>query len=411
MAGATEFRQVSSRKRLYADLGAIRVVVENPSVRFDVSGKGAVLTPEALRPLWHIVPRATSSRVPFEDQLSSPQGLSSTHLVRNVFATGPVEPLRLRVRCTNGDTNSQRLRLRLQSPSEDVPIWVRWVSTDYVFDEYEGGEWGSGREGSTQDGWFLLNLPPGIAREVTLEIDESLLEGKHLGFYDLRLTIECSSTKGTITESRDVQVELRHPEAAFLDMLPSIYRSSLPLRSDVEDSSRAAPGFLPEDSPFFERYLRSFQDIWDPFQALIDRLDTLFGAFSTPPAYLLWLGAWVFAPNEEDWPEMKRRQIVAEAVELFRWRGTRRGLSRFLQLYTGVVPRIDDLPVTGMVLSPTTLLGNSQKLGSIPAHVFTVTIQNVSGADWSELAIRRIIEFEKPAHTSYILNISNRLSP
>ncbi|TXS42890.1 phage tail protein, partial [Streptomyces sp. OR43] len=52
--------------------------------------------------------------------------------------------------------------------------------------------------------------------------------------------------------------------------------------------------------------------------------------------------SWVGADLDPAWPVDLRRAVVARAVELHRWRGTRRGLAEHLRLCFGVEADIHD---------------------------------------------------------------------
>ena len=43
-----------------------------------------------------------------------------------------------------------------------------------------------------------------------------------------------------------------------------------------------------------------------------------------------------------DWPEAQKRALIKRAVDLYRIRGTRRGLALFLKLFTGHEPDIEE---------------------------------------------------------------------
>jgi phage tail-like protein len=149
--------------------------------------------------------------------------------------------------------------------------------------------------------------------------------------------------------------------------------------------------------------------MYEPLQRTLDQLDQLYGPFSTPSDFLLWLAAWVIMPLDENWPEMRRRKLIAEAVHLYRWRGTKKGLSRYLEIYCGVKPDINDQPVEGMRLGPEAKLGSKATvLGDVPPHTFVVTIALPENSKVNEQTIHDIIRYEKPAHTAYALRISRR---
>jgi hypothetical protein len=108
---------------------------------------------------------------------------------------------------------------------------------------------------------------------------------------------------------------------------------------------------------------------------------------------------------------MQRRRLIKEAVELWRWRGTKRGLSRYIEIYTGVKPDIHDVPVRGMRLGPNTKMGHADtKLGDVPAHTFVVSIAVPDPTKINEQIVHDIIAWEKPAHTAYSLRILGRTS-
>ena len=84
-------------------------------------------------------------------------------------------------------------------------------------------------------------------------------------------------------------------------------------------------------------------------------------------------------------PEDRRRDVVKAAPELFRWRGTRRGLAHFLRLYTGVEPEI---------LEPSLReIANDR----MRAFRFTVRVRAPRGSGLSRQLVQSIIEAEKPA--------------
>ncbi len=60
----------------------------------------------------------------------------------------------------------------------------------------------------------------------------------------------------------------------------------------------------------------------------------------SPTGFLDWLAGWTAFTLDLDWPETQRRALVKRAVDLYRIRGTKRGLSLFLKLFTGHEPEI-----------------------------------------------------------------------
>jgi phage tail-like protein len=152
--------------------------------------------------------------------------------------------------------------------------------------------------------------------------------------------------------------------------------------------SRFLIRYLPEAywTDFMECFLGLFESILLPIEWNIDNFD-LFLAPSTSPAFFLpWLEAWFSLDPDATWNESQRRQLLAEAHHIYAMRGTRWALSRVLEIYTGQKPVIND---TGKDLQP---------------HTFTVRLTGRQ-LKASRKFIQKIIEDNKPAHTTYTLEI------
>ena len=169
------------------------------------------------------------------------------------------------------------------------------------------------------------------------------------------------------------------------------------------------PAFYREDD-FTGRFLSIFEDILTPIEGIVDNLAFYFDPGTTPQAFLPWLAFWVGLVLDERWPEARRRQLIKSVVELYRWRGTKQGLSEYLRIYTGVVPQV-------LEHTPVIQLGTNTNSGTIEtrgteyeAHCFTVILEVPDVSTIDADIVRSIIESEKPAHTTYILQINGRKS-
>lgn len=84
------------------------------------------------------------------------------------------------------------------------------------------------------------------------------------------------------------------------------------------------------------QFLLPFEAVFDEFDAVLAAIDRYFAPELAPANdFLPWLASWVALTLDEEWEEDKRRRLISEAVELYRWRGTARGIKRYLALYTG----------------------------------------------------------------------------
>src|SRR5215211_4399132 len=176
----------------------------------------------------------------------------------------------------------------------------------------------------------------------------------------------------------------------YLENLPAIYR-----RSDAVGRN------LVRDLCFvFEHMFDSVEvnltDGWrfyDPHVAPLDFLD--------------WLAGWSAFTLDLDWPEPEKRALIKRAVDLYRIRGTKRGLMLFLKLFTGHEPEIQEntWPFKGFrVEGEGAEEGARISLDSVVlppvdlAHCFVVTMPLKFDEVTPELVIRihQIIQMEKP---------------
>lgn len=147
------------------------------------------------------------------------------------------------------------------------------------------------------------------------------------------------------------------------------------------------PGVFSEDE-MLGRFLLIPESINAPIEWLIDNFDMFLDARYTPPDWLQWFGSWfdVFIPATL--PVERQRKIVQELPTLFLYRGTRKSLARHLELVFGVEPTIQeprDAPATFAV---------------------TLALNDAERLEINQQIAERIIESQRPAHTSYTLTIT-----
>ncbi len=170
----------------------------------------------------------------------------------------------------------------------------------------------------------------------------------------------------------------------------SIYPLSTPLPAIHENGSSRLLAYLPSiyaDNPFLGLFLMIFDSTWLPLELQIDQLYAYFDPRLTPSEFLPWLSTWVDLVLDENWPEARRRDLTLHATDLYRRRGTAGALRDYLRIYMNAEPEIaEDGPA-----------GN-------PFH-FTVIFRVPDPSAIDRDRIKRIIEEEKPAHTTYTLQV------
>jgi phage tail-like protein len=134
------------------------------------------------------------------------------------------------------------------------------------------------------------------------------------------------------------------------------------------------------------RFLGMFESILIPIEWNVDNFDLYLDPGTVPTGFLPWLANWFEITFDPTWGEAQRRTLLAEAHQIYARRGTCWALSRVLEIYTGHRPEIIDLDED---LEPFT---------------FAVRLPLRAGEVNREL-VERIIDANKPAHTTYTLKI------
>jgi phage tail-like protein len=172
-------------------------------------------------------------------------------------------------------------------------------------------------------------------------------------------------------------------QADLLRLLPAVFQQT------------AAPG-----SPLVA-LLAVMEAMHAPSEVVIGRLGSYFDPYQTPDEFVPFLAGWVdltrfLSPlpgGEAHFPTGfgRLRELMASAAYLSSWRGTARGLLRFLEIATGVPGFVVDEQVMGPDNRPR------------PFHIRIVAPQ---AAQSHQSLIERIIESEKPAYVTYELEFA-----
>jgi phage tail-like protein len=147
----------------------------------------------------------------------------------------------------------------------------------------------------------------------------------------------------------------------------------------------------------------------DGLQETIAGISTLFDARETPEEFLPWLAEWVALGLRADWTVAQKRDFLAKIVPLYSRRGTKENLADLLKIYTGLTPVITGVEDTEFQIGVHSTIGKDMQLGGAPAHRFRVGV-TMPNPD-PETLLRQfqiasaLIELQKPAHTTYELEI------
>jgi phage tail-like protein len=172
---------------------------------------------------------------------------------------------------------------------------------------------------------------------------------------------------------------------------PHDYRLDLPPGLDFESIRflNYLPGIYRTD--FMSRFLAIFEAIWIPIEWNVANFDHFLDARTAPDEFLPWLSLWFFEPG---WTEQKRRELLQEAFEIFSRRGTKWSMQRVLEILLGRNSRGQGPEVFDL-------------LDDENPFLFVVKIP-FRERDVNRELIERVVELQKPAHTTYRLEFRGR---
>lgn len=174
--------------------------------------------------------------------------------------------------------------------------------------------------------------------------------------------------------------------------------------------------FLPafyQEFDFFRRFLFIFEQTFDPYIQTIDALWAHLDPLTAPEPLLPFLAHWVAWQLEPDWGIEQQRQLIRNAIELYRWHGTRYGLQFYLHLYTGLPLdeqhiQIEEVFTGGFAFGDCQIGQNAMMGGGRPYHFVVRLCPETPDQLIDESVVRKVIEREKPPFCTYDLDIDRR---
>ena len=220
----------------------------------------------------------------------------------------------------------------------------------------------------------------------------------------LRMTLV--SEHGNATPSVKA-VRVWYPRVSWLELLPAAYRRD------------------PDAAVFLDSFLALFEHVFTRIEDRYARFSRELNPDAAPRDVIDWLAALIDLAFDPSWPVERRRALVAEAMSLYRTRGTVAGIERYVEIYTGMRPTIVEawlerpaqpafLGRPGSILGcGLPILGGRRPTAAVPddelwaayAHRFTIHVYIDHRCDTEVMlrAVDRIVEVNKPAHTAHRL--------
>jgi phage tail-like protein len=228
----------------------------------------------------------------------------------------------------------------------------------------------------------------------------------------LRITFNGNGKESPLIKN----IKIFYPRVSYLQYLPAIYQDE------------------PHSKWFLERFLSIFEHFFSGYEQEIAGIARYFNPMSTEKEFLPWIASWLGLVPEENVPDKTKRPFIKQAHQLFKMRGTLKGLQKVLKIYTGgdflilehfkirqwlILGEKTILGGNSYLWGNESSLGESTQLGNFKlgdmdtpradpfnthAHRFTVIIpDNYCNNEEKERIIKRVVELWKPAHTQFFL--------
>ena len=188
--------------------------------------------------------------------------------------------------------------------------------------------------------------------ESSLQINQSQIDGTiqpHSRLYpSIRLSIPDDFFEAQAAVLYQESIELNYDSEIFIiaqcngrRLLAGYQSKRIEVRPVSEYMTLLPEIFQSED--FMVRFLSIFEQTFDPSLQTLGTLWAYLDPLTAPRAMLPFLSKWVAWEMDPRWSLNQQRRLIRYAIELYRWRGTRRGLRYYLHLYTDL-PLDENLP-------------------------------------------------------------------
>jgi phage tail-like protein len=178
------------------------------------------------------------------------------------------------------------------------------------------------------------------------------------------------------------KLRLYFPRETYLDYLPAVYQ---------EDE---------ESRDFLERYLSMFGTLFSEMETEIGDMSRFIDPHRAEGEHLRWLATWLGLAADDSWTDDQVRSFINAAHELYRYRGTKRGMIKSIETYTGIEPLIVEQFQTKSMKDNAELRILMEQLYGDNPYSFTVLLMpEQAPSEKQRVAIEELLEEQKPAYT------------
>ncbi len=161
------------------------------------------------------------------------------------------------------------------------------------------------------------------------------------------------------------------------------------------------PALFQEDA-FAQRFVSAFDEALAPIFLTLDNLTAYMDPWLAPEDFLDWLSSWLALSLDETVPLDRRLAFVAKAFDLYRIRGTTKGLQAQVEIFTGGTVEIVD--TGGTASSPT---AGAAFPGS-PNFAVMVRVEVDNPKTINLQRLDALVARAKPAHLTHKVEVVKR---
>jgi phage tail-like protein len=203
---------------------------------------------------------------------------------------------------------------------------------------------------------------------------------------------------------------------SYLDYLPAVFQEEADpsgfLLAYLQGFEQVLTGHGDPQDPGLEEILDGIQTAAGPQLAGLERYFTPQAAapdLQTEPQFLPWLSEWVAMALRQDATEAQQRRLIANAVSLYRIRGTAEGIRQVLAAYDIGVEIDEDLEAFQIGVHSS--LGDDTRINGGAPYAFRVRahlpVPDPTQRHLLTQRITAIVDAEKPAYTFYELSVDS----
>jgi phage tail-like protein len=150
---------------------------------------------------------------------------------------------------------------------------------------------------------------------------------------------------------------------------------------------------------FAQRLTAGLDEVIAPVFATLTNLSAYVDPKVAPVDFVEWLAGWVGLALDQTWPADRQRALIHQAADLYRLRGTAKGIAAHVALYLQIEPEIEE--TGGAAWSPV-------PNGPIPGDAVPSLKVRVRVADPASVNVQRldaVVRTAKPAHVPHEIEV------